>query len=143
MKHLQRRLQRLEQRVYALPVPQPDADADNAFAAWCRGGCLGPLPSAGPRPVKYGNEAEWQQEHRLLLALCCRSVGRPDPPEMTAEERREIDDTVAFFASIDPDGELSLPQQARLAPYTSILAQLQNAPQGETIPTIPDGRESC
>jgi hypothetical protein len=123
MKHWQRRLQRLEQRVNALPSPRPVKDADDGFSAWCQGGCTGPLPAAGPRPAKYSSDEAWQQNHRFLLALMCASVGQDYPPEMTEPERREVDDTLAFFASIDPTGELSLNQQAELAPYTVVIEQ--------------------
>ncbi len=127
------RLQRLERWVAAITAPRPEEATDDAWEAWYRGGCVGPLPPAGPRPVKYTPE-EWQAQHRLLLALCCRSVGRPDPPGMTPEECREADETVAFFASIADSGEFSLREQAELAPYRKAIARSLGDTDGGSVP---------
>jgi hypothetical protein len=103
---LRTRLQRLERQAAALPAPElPKESPDDEFLAWCRGGCLGPLPPAGPRPAMYGSDEAWQQHRRYLLALCCREVGRPDPPGMSDEERRQVDETIALVASIDWTGQ--------------------------------------
>jgi hypothetical protein len=104
---LRTRLQRLERRAAVLPAPRPPVESpdDDEFLAWCRGGCLGPLPPAGPRPALYGSDEAWQQHRRYLLALCCREVGRPDPPGMSDEERRQVDETIALVASIDWTGQ--------------------------------------
>ncbi len=135
MKQLQRRLRRLERQADALLLSRPEQRSDDDdFVSWCRGGCHGPLPAAGPRPAKYASEEQWQQHHRFLLALCCRSVGRPDPPEMTESERGEVDETVAFFAAIDASGRLSLRQQADLAPYAGVLEQFLSDPGGGIVP---------
>jgi len=108
---LRTRLQRLEQQAAALLTLQPpDKSSDDAFALWCRGGCLGPLPSAGPRPALYGSDEAWQQHRRYLMALCCREVGRPEPPGMSAEERREVDETIALVASLNWTGQRSSTQ---------------------------------
>src|SRR5579885_3114892 len=120
---LRTRLQRLERRAATLsalrpPVASPDGDE---FLAWCRGGCLGPLPPAGPRPALYDSEEAWQQHHRYLLALCCREVGRPDPPGMSAEERREVDETIALVASLDWTDQRSMTQQACRTPDTGVI----------------------
>lgn len=50
------------------------------------------------------------------------------------EERREVDDAVAFFASIDPTGRLSLPERARLAPYAETIKVFLSGPASETAP---------
>jgi hypothetical protein len=134
---LRTRLQRLERRAATLPAPRPPVESlDDEFAAWCRGGCLGPLPPAGPRPAMYGSDEAWQQHRRYLMALCCREAGRPDPPGMSDEERRQVDETIALVASLDWTDQLSLPQQARLAPYTGVIEQFLIDPGGGTVPAI-------
>lgn len=127
---LRTRLQQMERRATALPAPRPEESLDDEWTAWCRGGCSGPLPSAGSRPAKYRSEEDWQKHHRFLLALCCRSVGRPDPPGMTADERREANDAIAFFASMDANGQRSLCPQARLAPPAGVRARFPTDPGG-------------
>ena len=118
MKHLRRRLQQLERQVAALLALRPPGECpDDEFAAWCRGGCLGALPPAGPRPAKYRSDEEWQREHRFVVALCCREVGRSDPPGMSEQERREVDDVVTLFASIYPNGAFALRQRAERTSY--------------------------
>jgi hypothetical protein len=140
---LRTRLQQLERRVAALPAPRPPEESpDDEFLAWCRGGCLGPLPPAGSRPALYGSDEAWQQHRRYLMALCCREVGRPDPPGMSDEERREVDETIALVASIVPKGERSLPQQARLAPNTDAIIAYRNDPHDDTVAAIPHRGES-
>ncbi|HEY7159181.1 MAG TPA: hypothetical protein VH575_34875 [Gemmataceae bacterium] len=129
---LRTRLQRLERRAAALPAPRAEESLDDEWAAWCRGGCAGPWPPAGQRPVKYTPE-EWQTHHRFFLALGCRSAGRCDLPEMTPEAYREVDETLAFFAAMDPSGRLSLCQQARLAPYRAVIARFLNDACGGTM----------
>ncbi len=111
---LRTRLQRLERRATALHTPQlpEESPDDDEFLAWCRGGCLGPLPLAGTRPAMFLNEEEWRQHRRYLLALCCRKVGRPDPTGMSEEERREVDETRALVASLEWTEQRSLLQQA-------------------------------
>lgn len=141
MKQRYRRLQQLERRVAALAASRPHKDCDDAWEAWYRGGCVGPLPPAGPRPVKYTPE-EWQAQHRLLLALCCRSLGRPDPPGMTPQECREADETVAFFASIADGSEFSLREQAELAPYREVFAQFLSDTDGGSVPQASPCAES-
>jgi hypothetical protein len=119
------RLQQLERRAATLAAPRLEEPCDEEWASWCRGGCTGPLPPPGPRPVKYTPE-EWEAQHRFFLALSCRSVGRPEPPGMTPEACREMDETRTFFAAIDPSGQLSLRQQARLTPYREVIARFLN-----------------
>lgn len=125
-----RRLQRLERRAATLP---DEGSLENALAAWCRSGCRGPLPSAGPRSAKYTPE-EWEANHRFFLALCCRSLGKPDPPELTGSERREVDETMALFDSVGLRGVLSLRQQADLASDAGVLVQWLTDTGGGTVP---------
>jgi hypothetical protein len=139
---LRTRLQRLERRAASLPAPHPVECPDDEFAVWCRGGCLGPLPSGGPRPALYGSDEAWQQHRRYLLALCCREVGRPDPPGMSDEERREVDETIAFVASLDWTDQRSMSQQAHRESDASVIEQPSTDSSGRTVPTIHSRGES-
>ena len=138
---LRTRLQQLERRAAVLAVPQLEEVADEQWSAWCRGGCSGLSPPAGPRSAKYTAE-EWAAHHRFLLALCCRSVGRPAPPGMTVEESRQVEETRTFFSSIDPAGQLTLPRQARLAPYAGVIGRFLADAGGGIVPPASGRGES-
>lgn len=141
---LRTRLQLLERRATALPTPRlpEESPDDDEFLAWYRGGCLGPLPLAGPRPAMYRNEEEWQQHRRYLLALCCREVGRPDPTGMSEEERREVDETIALVAYIDWTDQQALKQQACREFAAGIIKQLSTDFSGGTVSAIHSPGES-
>lgn len=143
MKHFQRRLQQLERRVSALSTSRLTQESpDDEFAVWCRGGCLGALPPAGLRPAKYRSDEEWQREHRFLVALCCREVGRPDPPGMSEQERREVDDVVTLFASVYPNGAFARSQRAERICDPGAMEPLPTDPGSGTVAAVADRGES-
>ena len=96
-----RRIQALEREVKALPLPTAELQED-AFSVWVEAGCVGPLPEAGPLPEhlrrKFRTQEDWERSRRFVVALCCRSVGRDDPPGMDDEERCEVEDMFRMYS---------------------------------------------
>lgn len=68
-----------------------------------------------------------QLERRMDELRAPAPAGRPgdEPPELTAEQRAELD---AKFAGIDPDGAMGTAQRVRLAPYAGVIAQFLAEP---------------
>jgi hypothetical protein len=142
---LRNRLQQLQRRLAALSPSQPEDEHDvptsQAIDVWEDGGCQGPLPPAGPCPRKYRQD-EWLAIHRCFCGLILRSKGLPLPQDFTEEERREVDGTRATFARIDPAGNLSLRQQADLAPYRDVVERFLCDPGGGIVPAVSGRGES-
>ena len=76
------------------------------------------------------------------MALCCREVGRPDPPGMSADERREVDETIALVAALDWTDQRSLSQQVPRTPDAGVIKQPSTDSSGGTVPTIHSRGES-